>query len=275
MRPYSLLELLKRTMAHERVLVTGASSGIGRELALQFALHGMDLVLVARSREKLEQLADELRTKHQVAAEVICADLSKEAEVRGLFEETERRGLQIDILVNNAGFGDMAHFWDVPPERYQQVIAVNIAALTQLTRLYLPGMMQRKQGRILNVASTASFQPGPNVAVYFATKAYVLSLSEALWTELRGTGVTVTCLAPGPTRTAFGDQAHMQHTPLFRFALMEAEPVARAGYHATMKGKSLVVPGVANKLTTLSAKIWPRAWVRWATARLHPLKERR
>ncbi|HVJ68333.1 MAG TPA: SDR family NAD(P)-dependent oxidoreductase, partial [Caulifigura sp.] len=200
------------------------------------------------------------------------ADLSKDAEVRGVFDETERRGLTIDVLVNNAGFGDMAHFWDVPAERYLKTIAVNVGALTHLTRLYLPGMMRRKSGRILNVASTASFQPGPNVAVYFATKAYVLSLSEALWTELKGTGVTVTCLAPGPTHTAFGDQAKMVHTPLFRFACMEAEPVARAGYHATMKGKPLVVPGVANKMLAFSSRLWPRKWVRWATSKLHPVK---
>ncbi len=258
----------------ERVLVTGASSGIGRELALQFAEHRNNLVLVARSRDKLEQLAFEVRTRFGVTAEVLCADLSKEAEVRGVFEETERRDLTIDILVNNAGFGDMAHFWDVPAERYLQTIAVNVSALTQLTRLYLPGMMQRKRGRILNVASTAAFQPGPNVAVYFATKAFVLSLSEALWTELRGTGVTVTCLAPGPTHTAFADQAHMQHTTLFKFACMDAEPVARAGYEATMKGKPLIVPGLANKALAFSSRLWPRTWVRWATAKLHPLSGR-
>jgi uncharacterized protein len=258
-------------LPNPRVLVTGASSGIGRELALQFASHGMDQVLVARSRDRLEQLADEIRSRHRVAADVIVADLSNPDEVQGLFEETERRGLTVDILVNNAGFGDMAHFWDIPTERILQTISVNVAALTHLTRLYLPGMMLRRHGRILNVASTASFQPGPNVAVYFATKAYVLSLSEALWYELKGTGVTVTCLAPGPTHTAFGDQAHMQHTPLFRFTSMDAEPVAKAGYEATMKGKSLVIPGASNKLLALSSKIWPRRWVRWATAKLHPL----
>ncbi|QDT56644.1 3-oxoacyl-[acyl-carrier-protein] reductase FabG [Caulifigura coniformis] len=259
-------------MPQERVLVTGASSGIGRELALQFAENRNNLVLVARSRDKLEALEFEVRTKYGVTAEIICADLSQEGQVRGVFEETERRGLQVDILVNNAGFGDMAHFWDVPAERYLQTIAVNVGALTQLTRLYLPGMMQRKKGRILNVASTASFQPGPNVAVYFATKAYVLSLSEALSIELRGTGVTVTCLAPGPTLTGFGDQAHMQHTPLFRFAIMEAEPVAKLGYNATMKGKPLVIPGFINKTLAFSSRLWPRQWIAWTTGKLHPLK---
>ncbi len=256
----------------DRVLVTGASSGIGRELALQFAQHQSHLVLVARSRDRLEQLADEIRSKHAVEAEVLCADLSRAEEVQRVYEETERRGLTIDILVNNAGFGDMAHFWDIPADRMLQTIAVNIGALTQLTRLYLPGMRERRRGRVLNVASTASFQPGPNVAVYFATKAYVLSLSEALWMELRGSGVTITCLAPGPTHTAFGDQAHMQHTPLFRFACMDALPVAKAGYQATMKGKSLVIPGVVNKLLTSSSRIWPRKWVTWATGQLHPLR---
>lgn len=255
----------------ERVLVTGASSGIGRELALQFAMHRNNLVLVARSRDKLEVLAEECRKTFGVQADVICADLSQEAEVRGVFEETERRGLQIDILVNNAGFGDLAHFWDVPADRYMQTIAVNVSALTHLTRLYLPGMRERKRGRILNVASTASFQPGPNVAVYFATKAYVLSLSEALWMELRGSGVTVTCLAPGPTKTGFGELAHIGHTPLFKFTCWEAEPVARIGYEATMKGKSLVIPGFINKVLAFSSRLWPRKWVTWTTGKLHPV----
>jgi short-subunit dehydrogenase len=155
-----------------------------------------------------------------------------------------------------------------------KMIALNIAALTHLTRLYLTGMLERKKGRILNIGSTASFQPGPNVAVYFATKAYVLSLSEALWVELKGTGVTVTCLCPGPTHTGFGDQAHIDHTPLFRFACMEAAPVARIGYEATQKGTAFVIPGFVNKLLTLSAKIWPRRWVRWATGKLHPVPYR-
>ncbi len=145
--------------------------------------------------------------------------------------------------------------------------------MTQLTRLYLPGMLARKSGRILNVGSTAGFQPGPNVAVYFATKAYVLSLSQALWMELKGTGVTVTCLAPGPTKTAFGDQAHMDHTPLFRLTSMDVGPVARAGYRATMRGQSLVVPGLVNKLLAFSNRLWPRRWVTWATGKLLPLPQ--
>jgi short-subunit dehydrogenase len=259
-------------MPEFRVLVTGASSGIGRELALQFASENCDLVLAARSKDKLEQLAEEIRTKHGRQADVIVSDLSKEGEVRGLFEETERRGLVIDVLVNNAGFGEMGRFAEIPVEQELGMIAVNVAALTHLTRLYLPQMIARKRGRILNVGSTASFQPGPNVAVYFATKAYVLSLSDALGMELRGTGVTVTCLAPGPTRTAFGTHAEMNHTPLFRYAIMDADTVARAGIKALNKGRPLVVPGLVNKLTSLSAKVWPRQWVTWATGKLHPLK---
>jgi short-subunit dehydrogenase len=135
-------------------------------------------------------------------------------------------------------------------------------------------MLERRHGRVLNIASTAAFQPGPNVAVYFATKAYVLSFSEALWSELRGTGVTVTCLAPGPTKTAFGGEADMEHTPLFRYASLNARDVARAGYQATVRGRDLIVPGALNKLLTFSSKIWPRKWVRWTTEKLHPLPAR-
>lgn len=258
-------------MPKQRALITGASSGIGRELALEFAANGFDLVLVARSRDKLEQLAAELRTAHSIQADVLCADLSKEDQVRHVHEETTRQGWTIDVLVNNAGFGVLDRFQNVPVDQTLQMIAVNIAALTHLTRLYLPDMLAKSKGRILNIASTAAFQPGPNVAEYFATKAYVLSLSEALWMELRGTGVTVTTLAPGPTRTAFGAQAHIAHTPLFRFTSMDAQGVARAGFRATMAGWRLLVPGWTNKLTTFSAKVWPRQWVVWATGKLHPL----
>ncbi|MBX3443623.1 MAG: SDR family oxidoreductase [Planctomyces sp.] len=260
-------------MRNLRVLITGASSGIGRELAAEFAERGADLVLVARRQDRLEALARELAAQHAVQAEIVTADLSREEEVRNVFEETQRRGLTIDVLVNNAGFGVMDRFQNVPTERLLQMIALNVSALTHLTRLFLPGMLERKSGRILNLASIAAFQPGPNVAVYFATKAYVLSLSEALWLELRRTGVTVTCLAPGPTRTDFGAGAAMEHTPLFRMSSMDARAVAKAGVRATLAGKSLVVPGFVNKVLTLSAKIWPRRWVLWVTGRLHPLKD--
>jgi uncharacterized protein len=258
-------------MQKQRALITGASSGIGRELAMEFAANGFDLVLVARSRDKLEQLAADLAARHSVQADVLCADLSDEKQVQHVHDETTRQKWTIDVLVNNAGFGVLDRFQNVPVDRTLQMIAVNVSALTHLTRLYLPDMLARGRGRILNVASTASFQPGPNVAEYFATKAYVLSLSEALWMELRGSGVTVTALAPGPTRTEFGAQAHIAHTPLFRFTSMEAQAVARAGFRATMAGRRLVVPGFTNKLTTLSAKIWPRQWVIWTTGKLHPL----
>jgi short-subunit dehydrogenase len=261
-------------MPTDRVLITGASSGIGRELALEYAAHRRNLVLVARSRDKLEELASDVRSRFGVEAEVIGADLSREDEVRGVFEETERRNLPIDVLVNNAGFGELGMFHEIPVERTLGMIALNVAALTHLTRLYLPAMLARKHGKILNIASTAAFQPGPHIAEYFATKAYVLSLSEALWRELHGTGVTVTTLAPGPTKTGFGTHADMNHTPLFRYAIMDAETVARAGYEATEKGRSLVVPGMVNKLTTLTAKVWPRKWVTWATGELHPLPRR-
>ena len=183
-------------MSTETVLVTGASSGIGRELAKCFAADGCRLILLARRRQALQALADELRRAHQTQSEVLTADLSQPDTPSRVFRHTEANGTKVDVLVNNAGFGAQGHFAELPVEQQLGMLRVNISAVTHLTRLFLPGMIERHRGGILNVASTAGFQPGPRMAVYFATKAYVVSFSEAIAEELAGMGVTVTASLP-------------------------------------------------------------------------------
>lgn len=246
-------------MARPTALITGASAGIGVELARQFAAHGYDLVLTARRQQPLQTLADELEGHHSMQCRVILTDLSEPDGPAGLVDELNNAGITVDLLVNNAGFGVYGPFLDAEPQRLQQMLYVNIFALTQLTRLLLPGMLERGQGKILNVASIAAFQPGPLLATYSATKAYVLSLSEALSEELRGTGVTVTCLCPGPTRTEFAEVAGMAVSRLFQGPnVMDVLPVAKAGCRATLRGQRRVVPGFSNKLAIFGSWITPR-----------------
>lgn len=252
----------------ECVLVTGASAGIGLELARLFAADGSDLVLVARRQERLAQLARELGERHGVAVEVIAADLADAAAPGQIADALQARGLAVDVLVNNAGFGAGGTFVRIERQRLLDMIQVNIAALTDLTHRLLPDMIERGRGGVLNVGSTAAFQPGPNMAVYFATKAYVLSLSEALADELRGSGVTVSCLAPGATRTEFADVAGLDGARLFRMA-MSAEAVARAGYRGFRRGRLLVVPGVHNWLGAFAVRLMPRWVPRRIAATLH------
>jgi short-subunit dehydrogenase len=239
-------------------LVTGASAGIGKELARRFARGGHDLILTARRAGELHALAGELRAAG-VGARVVPADLSDPAAPRRLFDEVAAAGLTVDVLVNNAGFGVYGPFAAADPDRLLAMVRVNVLALTELTRLYIPGMVARGRGRVLNVASTAAFQPGPLMAGYYATKAYVLSLSEALAHELRGTGVTVTCLCPGPTRTEFASAAAAEGSKLFDSPnVADAAPVADAGYRATMRGQRLVIPGLLNRLGAFGARLMPR-----------------
>ncbi|OWK40252.1 SDR family NAD(P)-dependent oxidoreductase [Fimbriiglobus ruber] len=239
-------------------LVTGASAGIGKELARVFARNGHDLILTARREAELRALADELARSHGAAVHIFPADLSDPAAPRALYDKVAAAGLNVDVLVNNAGFGVYGPFADADPVRVAAMVQVNVAALTDLTRLFLPGMVARGTGRILNVASTAAFQPGPLMAVYYATKAYVLSLSEATAYELRRTGVTVTCLCPGPTRTEFATVAAMEDTKLFDAPYaMEVGPVAEAAYRATMRGTRVVVPGVQNWVGASLARFIP------------------
>lgn len=221
-------------------LITGASKGIGLELAKRHAAAGGDLVLVARSADTLEAVASELREKHGVEVRVFPADLTAPGAAQALFEATTQAGVVVDYLINNAGFGGHGNFHERPLEDEEAMIQLNIACLTALTHLYLKGMVARRRGKILQVASTAGFLPGPLQAVYYATKAYVLSFSQAISEELRDTGVTVTALCPGPVKTEFVERANMEGVNAFMRA---ATPdfVAKVGYDAMLKGTRVVI----------------------------------
>jgi len=245
------------TRKRSNVLITGASTGIGAGLARVFARKGHDLVLVARSHDRLDELARELRDAHGVTARVLPIDLSIPGAAGALRERVARESVEVDVLVNDAGFGMRGPFVELDPARQLEMIQVNLVALTELTRLFVPDMVRRGAGRILNVASTAAFQPGPLMAVYCATKAYVLSFSEALAEELRGSGVTVTCVAPGATETGFGEIAGVSATRLFRSGTMSSSAVAEAAYSATTKGLALAVPGCRNRLLSASVRFLP------------------
>jgi short-subunit dehydrogenase len=245
-------------MLTETALITGASAGIGTELARLFAADKSKLVLVARRQEKLEELAADLRDRHGVDVHVLAADLGRADAPQEIADTLAAENLTIDVLVNNAGFGALGSFDRLEAARQVEMVQVNVAAMTHLTRLLLPGMIERGKGGVLNVASTAGFQAGPYMAVYYATKAYVISLSEALHDELAGRGVTVTCLCPGPTATEFAATAKMEKTRLFRMRQMSAAEVARIGYRAFRRGKLLVVTGWTNYLGALGARYSPR-----------------
>jgi len=251
-------------------LVTGASSGLGLEYAKLFAAAKHDLLLVARRRDRLEALAAELRSSHAVAAHVVAADLASPEAPQQVFEEARRLGLEVEFLVNNAGLGASGAFAELPLGRELEMIQVNVTALVSLTRLFLPAMLSRKRGRILNVGSTAGFPPGPFMAVYYASKAFVNSFTEALWYELRGTGVTATVSCPGATATEFSGVAGNDRSLLFRLGAASAATVAKQGYRAMMKGKPMVVHGLRNKLTIQSLRLTPRALTRAVTASLNP-----
>ncbi|HEX8391651.1 MAG TPA: SDR family oxidoreductase [Longimicrobium sp.] len=246
-------------------LVTGASGGIGAELAERFARDGWDVILVARSREGLQRVGEALSAKYGVRHHVIPADLTDPAAPQTLFDSVAGLGLTVDALVNNAGFGLAGTFVDVGEgeptalARELEMLQVNVVALTHLSKLFLPGMVERKRGFVMNVASTAAFQPGPLMAVYYASKAYVLSFSEALSVELDGTGVTVTALCPGATRTEFQVAAGMENSRLFRGGqVMTAGEVADAGYAAMRAGKPVVITGAANRVMAFSTRLIPR-----------------
>ena len=252
------------------VLITGGSSGIGRELARLFAADGVPLVLVARGAAELARTAAELTRTHQVDVTTIAADLSVPAEIERLVERIRAGGIEVEVLVNNAGFGGGGPFARSRLADDLGMIAVNVSAVTHLTRLLLPAMLERGHGRILNVGSTAGFQPGPFMAVYYATKAYLLSFSEALAEELAGTGVTVTTLCPGPTETGFAKRAGILTTRLFRSAtLMSAAEVARAGHAGVLRGDRLVVPGLVNKAVSQAGRVVPRRLLARVAARLN------
>lgn len=242
----------------QTALITGSSGGIGEELAKIFAARGNNLVLVARTESKLQELAASLSKAHGVHAIALRADLADSAAPVRIAQELRDRRQQIDILVNNAGFGEKGEFAVMDPAVIGEMIQINVVALTTLTRSILPAMLERHSGRILNVASTAAYFPGPLMAVYYASKAYVLSLSEALANEVEGTGVTVTALCPGPTQTGFAQRAKVEKARLFRSGAMSAEAVARAGYDGLMRGATVVIPGFKNRWTVRSSGLAPR-----------------
>ena len=238
-------------------LITGASGGIGKELALGFAEKGFDLVLVSRSQEKLEEVASEAKERFHVEALVLPKDLSQESFCDELAKELGEKGIEIDLLVNNAGFGDNSPFLEANYDKLDSMVRLNISALMRLSYLFGSEMKERGKGKILNVASCAAFSSGPNMATYYASKAFVLSFSQSLSVELKPYGVTVTCLCPGPTETGFEKAAGMNNSLMFSHP-QSAKKVAKLGVKATLKGKDVVYSGPITKGYNLLARLLPR-----------------
>jgi short-subunit dehydrogenase len=243
-------------------LITGASNGIGLELAKVHASKGGDLVLVARNKTKLDELKAELESQFKVSVYTIGKDLSANNSAQEVYDETTKQNIQIDYLINNAGFGDFGIFAETEWNKELQMINLNITTLTQFTKLYLQDMVKRKSGKIMNVASTAAFQSGPTMAVYYATKSYVLHFSEAVDNEVRDKGVTVTTLCPGPTESGFQAAAAMEESNLVKGKkLPTAKEVAEYGYSSMMKGKTVAIHGMMNWIMANSVRFTPRALV--------------
>ena len=239
-------------------IITGASAGIGREFARICARDGYDPVLIARSESQLQSLAAEIHQRTNRTVVVLPMDLSRPSAPHEVFQEVTRAGLSVEVLINNAGFGLLGRFWEVDESQQVDMIQVNITALTHLTRLFLPGFIKRRHGSILNVASTAAFQPGPLMSVYYATKSYVVSFSEAIHNEARDHGVTVTCLCPGPTKTEFQKRAGASNTKLFNSGLfMDPAIVAEIGWNAMKAGKPLVIAGRLNATMAFLTRFAP------------------
>lgn len=242
-------------------LITGASGGIGLELASIYASEGHSVVLAARSADKLTAYAAELRQRYGVQTRVEVTDLSREDSPRALYETLKKSGVEIEYLINNAGVGNYGLFWRSDLDKDLALVRLNISALTALTKLFVKDMIVRKSGRVMNVASTAAYMAGPYMATYYASKAYVLSFSEALAEELRGTGVTVTVVCPGPTHTGFHAAADIGGSRLFSGPLvMEASAVARIAYAGCMRGKRVVVTGWSNSIMVFASRLSPRSW---------------
>ena len=250
-------------------LITGASKGIGKELAHIFAMKGHNLVLVARSADELGRIKVEIEETYAVSVINVVADLSDAAAAQALYNEVKEKVGDIDYLVNNAGFGDYGAFVDADWDCYERMIALNVTTLTHLTHLYVKDWKGRKAGKILNVSSTAAFQPGPMMAVYFATKSFVLHLSEAVGEELKKDNITVTALCPGPTSTHFGEVSKMSASQLVKnVQIADAKEVAELGYRAMMKGKPVVIHGTMNRLAPVAIRFLPRKWVTRLSAKI-------
>ena len=243
-------------------LITGASGGIGAEFAKILAENKDNLILVARSKNKLDELKKELEDKHNISVFTIGKDLSHPGAAKEVYDELKEKGVSIDYLINNAGFGDFGFFAESDWNKQEQMINLNVTALAHFTRLFLPDMIRRGGGKILNVASTASFQPGPTMSVYFATKAFVLSFSEAVNNEVREHGITVTALCPGATQSGFQAAASMQDSKLFAGNnFPTSREVAEFGYRAMMKGKAVAIHGFKNSIMANSVRFAPRSLV--------------
>ncbi|MEW7290529.1 SDR family NAD(P)-dependent oxidoreductase [Aquimarina sp. 2304DJ70-9] len=243
-------------------LITGASNGIGLELARVHASKGDNLVLIARNQIKLEELKSELEKQHGVSAMIITKDLSAPNAAQEVFDETNQKGIQVDFLINNAGFGDFGMFYETDWNKEHKMIELNITTLTQFTKLYVKEMVKRNSGKIMNVASTAAFQPGPTMAIYYATKAYVLHFSEAIANELKGQNITVTALCPGATESGFQSVAQMEESKLVKGKkLPSSKTVADYGYKAMMKGKTVAIHGFMNRVLANSVRFMPRKMV--------------
>jgi short-subunit dehydrogenase len=253
-------------------LVTGASAGLGMELASLFAADTCDLVVVARRREKLDELAATLRSKHGVEVHVIAEDLGRPGAAARIVGELQKQHIDIEFLVNNAGFGGSGAFVTRELPRELEMIQVNIVALVELTHLLLPSMIAKKSGRILNLGSTAGFVPGPFMAVYYASKAFVNSFTEALASELEGTGVTATVSCPGATATEFAQVAGSEKSKLFKSSVMGASEVAADAYRAMMRGEPMAIAGFMNKMRIASLRVAPRGMVRSTAANLNRSK---
>jgi hypothetical protein len=240
-------------------LITGASSGIGAELAKIHASRGGDLVLVARRRRRLEDLAAELKSRHGTKAMILIQDLGDPDCAEVMFKACEHGNVEVDYLVNNAGFGGHGFFHESDASSLDEMVRVNVLALTNLTRVFLPEMVKRRRGWVMNVASTAAFVPGPLQAVYYATKAYVLSFSQAVANELKDSGIQVSVLCPGPTETEFFEVADLMNTKLTKLATAPVESCAEYGYRAMLKGKRVAVHGLTNKLLVTGIRFSPRS----------------
>ena len=247
---------------NKTALITGASSGIGLELAKEFAKNSIDVVLVARNETRLNEIARELSTQYGIRVFVMAIDLSKPDAAAEIFQRVKKENLFIEYLINNAGFGDFGMFCDSDWKKLESMISLNITTLTRFCRLFIGEMKELKQGRIMNVASTAAFQPGPLMAVYYATKAYVLSFSGAISNELKDYGITVTALCPGPTLSGFWDAAVANDSKLVKWKKMPTSAeVAAYGYKAMMKGRSIAIHGCMNRIMVLSVRFSPRKMV--------------
>jgi uncharacterized protein len=259
-------------MSKGTVLITGASSGIGYKFAERFAKDKYNIVVIARSEDKLKSLKEKLESLYGITVYSYTKDLSIQEEVNDLYQQLQNENIEVDILINNAGFGLYGEFVQTDLDEELNMIDLNIKTLTQLTKLIVKDMVKRNKGKILNVSSTAAFQPGPLMAVYYATKAYVLSFTEALENELKGTNVTVSVLCPGPTATNFTSRAKLGESKLFNRGVMNVDDVVRIGYDEFMKGKTLIIPGFKNRFLANSVRFLPRKVV---TSVVRSMQDRR